>query len=202
MNEAVVLLFVAAVFGLTVVPIVLNAFFVVKEGETAVVHRLGRFQREAGPGLHVLLPFLERVVGHVNMRVQQLDVEIECRTRDDVLVRMVVAVHYSVLPGKACDAFYEGVDARRRITAFVSEVVWARVPKIALRDLFEATDRIADAARREGVQAMEGVSYQIIRVLVTSIDVHADVVAHVAATKAALSAAGGRAPGGRGDDLL
>ncbi|MEJ2240224.1 MAG: SPFH domain-containing protein, partial [Gemmatimonadales bacterium] len=79
------------IFGagvLTVVTIVAFriTFFTVQQRTTAIVQRLGRFLREAGPGIHVKVPFLDRVVGRVNLRVQQLDVEIETKTEDNVFV--------------------------------------------------------------------------------------------------------------------
>ena len=115
-------------------------FFTVQQSTTAIVQRLGKFMREAGPGIQVKIPFIDRVVGRVNLRVQQLDVEIETKTEDNVFVRMVVAVQYYVLPEKVYDAFYKLDNASRQITSFVFDVVRAQVPKIKLDDVFEKKD--------------------------------------------------------------
>lgn len=145
-------------------------FFTVEQRTAAIVQRLGKFMREAGPGIQVKLPLIDRVVGRVNLRVQQLDVEIETKTEDNVFVRMVVAVQYYVLPEKIYDAFYKLDDARRQITSFVFDVVRAQVPKIRLDDVFEKKDDIANIVKSELAQVMEDFGYGILKALVTDID--------------------------------
>ncbi|RPH70029.1 MAG: SPFH domain-containing protein [Myxococcaceae bacterium] len=145
-------------------------FFTVQQRTTAIVQRLGKFVREAGPGLHVKIPFIDRVIGRVNLRVQQLDVKIETKTEDNVFVQMVVAVQYFVLPTKVYDAFYKLDDAKRQITSFVFDVVRARVPKIKLDDVFEKKDEIADIVKSELAQVMDDFGYGIVKALVTDID--------------------------------
>ncbi len=147
-----------------------NTFFTVNQQTTAVVQRLGRFLREAGPGLHFKIPFVDRVVERVNLRVQQLDVKIETKTEDNVFVQMVVAVQYYVLPEKVYDAFYKLDDATRQITSFVFDVVRAQVPKIKLDDVFAKKDDIANIVKSELAQVMEGFGYGIMKALVTDID--------------------------------
>ena len=58
--------------GVTVFPF----FFIVQQQSAALVQRLGKFVRVAAPGLHVKIPFVEKVAGSVNLRVQQLDVKV------------------------------------------------------------------------------------------------------------------------------
>jgi regulator of protease activity HflC (stomatin/prohibitin superfamily) len=168
-------LLVAGALGLAVIAILRGAFFTVEQRTTVIVQRLGKFVREAGPGIRVKIPFIERVVGRVNLRVQQLDVEIETKTEDNVFVRMVVAVQYYVLPEKVYDAFYKLDNANRQITSFVFDVVRAQVPKIKLDDVFEKKDDIANIVMSELAQVMEGFGYGILKALVTDIDPDANV---------------------------
>jgi regulator of protease activity HflC (stomatin/prohibitin superfamily) len=167
------------VFGVVLVigtiSVVASAFFTVEQRTIGIVQRLGRFVREAEPGIRVRIPFIERLVGRVNLRVQQLDVEIETKTEDNVFVRMVVAVQYFVLPEKVYDAFYKLDDATRQITSFVFDVVRAQVPKIKLDDVFEKKDDIANIVKSELSQVMEGFGYGILKALVTDIDPDAKV---------------------------
>ena len=165
--QSLAMLFVAGAFGIVVIG---TLFFTVEQRTTAIVQRLGKFVREAGPGLHVKVPFIDRVIGRVNLRVQQLDVRIETKTEDNVFVQMVVAVQYFVLPEKVYDAFYKLDDAKRQITSFVFDVVRARVPKIKLDDVFEKKDEIADIVKSELAQVMDGFGYGILKALVTDID--------------------------------
>ncbi len=168
--EPFMLLTLFLVGGLALVVVIRAAFFTVEQRTTAIVQRLGRFRREAGPGLHLKLPFLDKVVGRINLRVLQLDVRIETKTEDNVFVQMVVAVQYYVLPEKAYDAFYKLDDATRQITSFVFDVVRARVPKIKLDDVFEKKDEIADIVKSELAQVMDGFGYGILKALVTDIE--------------------------------
>lgn len=150
-------------------------FFTVEQRTAAIVQRFGKFVREAGPGLNIKIPFIDRVVGRTNLRVQQLDVKIETKTEDNVFVQMVVAVQFYVLPEKVYDAFYKLDDARRQITSYVFDVVRAQVPKIKLDDVFEKKDDIADIVKSELEQVMEGFGYGILKALVTDIDPDAKV---------------------------
>jgi regulator of protease activity HflC (stomatin/prohibitin superfamily) len=152
-----------------------SVVFTVEQRTTAIVQRLGKFIREAGPGVHLKIPLIDSVVGRVNLRVQQLDVEIETKTEDNVFVRLVVAVQYYVLPEKAYDAFYKLDNAHRQITSFVFDVVRAQVPRIKLDDVFEKKDDIANIVKSELAQVMEGFGYGILKALVTDIDPDAKV---------------------------
>jgi regulator of protease activity HflC (stomatin/prohibitin superfamily) len=165
-----VFIFVAIAVGFAVIATLAATFFTVQQRTTAIVQRLGKFVREAEPGLRVKIPFIDRVIGRMNLRVQQLDVRIETKTEDNVFVQMVVAVQYYVLPEKVYDAFYKLDDATRQITSFVFDVVRARVPKIKLDDVFEKKDEIADIVKTELAQVMEGFGYGILKALVTDID--------------------------------
>ena len=167
---AVVGIAVAAILLIAVIAALMSTFFTVQQRTTALVQRLGKFVREAGPGLNVKVPFFEKVAGRINLRVQQLDVKIETKTEDNVFVQMVVAVQFYVLPEKVYDAFYKLDDARRQITSYVFDVVRAQVPKIKLDDVFEKKDEIADIVKAELAQVMEGFGYGILKALVTDID--------------------------------
>ena len=150
-------------------------FFIVQQQTVAVVQRLGKFDRLAEAGLHMKVPFIEKVAGTVNLRVQQLDVEVETKTRDNVFVRVIVSVQYFVLTDKVYDAFYKLDDPVNQIKAFVFDVVRARVPKIKLDDVFEKKDEIAGAVKNELSQVMDDFGYGIVKTLVTDIDPDAKV---------------------------
>jgi regulator of protease activity HflC (stomatin/prohibitin superfamily) len=156
--------------ALALISLLAAALFTVEQQSVAVVQRLGRFVREAGPGIHLKIPVLEKVAGRPNLRVQQLDVRIETKTEDNVFVNMIVAVQYFVLPDKVYEAFYKLDDARRQITSYVFDVVRAQVPKIKLDDVFEKKDDIAEAVKVELAHVMEGFGYGILKALVTDIE--------------------------------
>ncbi len=150
-------------------------FFIVQQQTAAIVQSLGKYDRISGPGLHIKLPFIEKVAGTVNLRIQQLDVDVETKTQDNVFVRVIVSVQYFVLKDKVYDAFYKLDDPVNQIKAFVFDVVRARVPKIKLDDVFEKKDEIAGAVKSELSQVMDDFGYGIVKTLVTDIDPDAKV---------------------------
>ena len=84
-------------------------FFTVEQQERAIVERFGKFVRVAGPGLQTKTPFVERVAGRMSLQVEQLNSEIETKTKDNVFVRVKLAVQYKVGPSdqQVQDAYYK-----------------------------------------------------------------------------------------------
>jgi regulator of protease activity HflC (stomatin/prohibitin superfamily) len=150
--------------------LMVGPFFTVNQQTAAIVQRFGKFARVAEPGLNFRVPMIEVIAGRINLRVQQLDVKVETKTEDNVFVHVIVAVQYHVLPDKVYEAFYRLANANMQITAFVFDVVRARVPRIKLDDLFEKKDEIADAVKNELSHVMYDFGYGIVKALVTDID--------------------------------
>lgn len=85
------------IIALAVILLLSNALKVVQEYERGAVFRLGRFVGLRGPGLIILIPFIERIK-RVDLRVITMDVpEQECMTVDNVTVRVDAVVYFRVL---------------------------------------------------------------------------------------------------------
>jgi len=70
---------------------------IVNEYERGVVFRLGRYVGVRGPGLILLIPFIERMV-KVELRVVTMDVpQQECITMDTVTVKVDAVVYFRVM---------------------------------------------------------------------------------------------------------
>ncbi len=150
-----------AVFGL---------FFIVKQQTSTVVERLGKFQSVRGPGFQLKIPFIDTIAGRLSLKIQQLDVMVETKTKDDVFVKIKVSVQYVVIQQKVFEAFYKLQNPYAQITSYVFDVVRAEVPKLRLDDVFEKKDDIAIAVKGELQEAMNEYGYDIIKTLVTDID--------------------------------
>ena len=155
--------------------LVLSGVFVVKQQTAAVIERFGKFLAIRKPGLHIKIPFIDKIAGRVSMRILQLDVIVETKTKDDVFVKLKVSVQYKILPEKVYDAFYKLDFPQDQITSYVFDVVRAVVPKMRLDDVFEKKDEIANAVKGELNDAMVNYGYDIIKALVTDIDPDAEV---------------------------
>ncbi len=149
---------------------VLGAFFIVKQQTTAVVERFGKFQSVRQAGFNYKIPVIDTIAGKVNLKIQQLDVMIETKTKDDVFVKLKVSVQYQVVPTAVYDAFYKLQNPYAQITSYVFDVVRAEVPKLRLDDVFERKDDIAVAVKSELQEAMQSYGYSIVKALVTDID--------------------------------
>jgi regulator of protease activity HflC (stomatin/prohibitin superfamily) len=145
-------------------------FFTVKQQTAVVVERFGKFLSIRNSGLQLKIPVIDRIAGRVNLRIQQLDVIIETKTKDNVFVKMKVSVQFKVIQEKVYEAFYKLEYPHDQITAYVFDVVRAEVPKLKLDDVFERKDDIAIAVKRELNEAMMTYGYDIINTLVTDID--------------------------------
>ena len=150
--------------------VLFSSFFTVKQQTVVVVERFGKFQSLRNSGLQLKIPIVDRIAGRVNLRIQQLDVIIETKTKDNVFVKMKVSVQFKVLQEKAYEAFYKLEYPHDQITSYVFDVVRAEVPKLKLDDVFERKDDIAIAVKRELNEAMTTYGYDIINTLITDID--------------------------------
>ncbi len=150
--------------------ILISGIFTVQQQTAAVVERFGKFHSIRQPGLHFKIPFIDRIAGRVSMKIQQLDVLVETKTKDDVFVKLKVSVQFRILRENIFDAFYKLQNPLEQITAYVFDVVRAEVPKLKLDDVFERKDDIAIAIMSELQEAMNDYGYIIVKALVTDID--------------------------------
>ena len=156
-----------AFFGLIVL---LSGIFAVKQQTAVLVERFGKFHSIKQSGLQFKIPFFDRIAGRVTLKIQQLDVIVETKTKDNVFVKLKVSVQFRVLQEAVYDAFYKLENPHEQITAYVFDTVRAEVPKMKLDEVFERKDDIAVAIRRELEEAMNEYGFGIVKALVTDID--------------------------------
>lgn len=167
------------IFYTIMLPIIIGllffTFFIVKQQSAAVVERFGKFVSVRQSGLQIKIPIIDSVAGRLSLRIQQLDVVVETKTKDDVFVKLKVSVQFKVIKEKVYDAFYKLDNPGDQITSFIFDVVRAEVPKLILDDVFLKKDDIAIAVKSELQDAMTEYGFQIIKTLVTDIDPDAQV---------------------------
>jgi len=146
------------------------ALFTVKQQTAVIIERFGKFLSIRQSGLHLKIPFVDRIAGRMSLKIQQLDVLIETKTKDDVFVKLKVSVQFKVIKLKVYDAFYKLDFPHDQITSYVFDVVRAEVPKMKLDGVFVKKDDIAIAVKTELNEAMMDYGYDIIKTLVTDID--------------------------------
>ena len=155
--------------------LLLGVFFIINQQTAGVIERFGKFHSIRQSGLQLKIPVIDRIAGKLSLKIQQLDVIIETKTKDDVFVKLKVSVQYKVIKEKVYDAFYKLDFPHEQITSYVFDVVRAEVPKMILDDVFLKKDDIAIAVKSELNVAMMEYGYDIIKTLVTDIDPDAQV---------------------------
>ena len=165
---AIALVIVGVVLVLALI-VLFTMFVLGHQQDSVVIERLGKFSRILGPGLHIKIPLIERSAGRLSLRIQQLEVPVETKTNDNVIVNVAIAVQYKVPPDNVEKAFYQLDDPAGQIESYVLASVRGEVPKMKLDDLYENKDQVAGAVEVELKESMAAFGYQIVIALVTDI---------------------------------
>jgi regulator of protease activity HflC (stomatin/prohibitin superfamily) len=142
----------------------------VKQQSNVIIERFGRFNKIQGPGLHVKIPFIDKKAGHSDLRIQQLDLNVETKTKDNVFVRIAVSIQYSINAERVYDAFYKLSDHKRQMTSYVFDTIRASVPKLTLDETFEKKDDIAKDVKLTIGSEMSEFGYNIINTLISDVN--------------------------------
>jgi regulator of protease activity HflC (stomatin/prohibitin superfamily) len=159
-----------AILIIIVLSVLKSGFFVVHQQTKEIVERLGKFHRLANPGLNFKWPFIDKRVWTVQMRVLQLGVTVETKTKDNVFVKVPVAVQYRAIPERAADTYYQLTNDQQQLTSYVLDVVRAKVPTLELDEVFEKKDDIAAAVKLHLDETMKNFGWEVLGALVTDVD--------------------------------
>ncbi|KAJ4866267.1 Hypersensitive-induced response protein 3 [Raphanus sativus] len=135
----------------------------VKQSDVAIKERFGKFQKVLNPGLQ-FVPWVigDYVAGHLTLRLQQLDVQCETKTKDNVFVTVVASIQYRVLVDKASDAFYRLSNPTSQIKAYVFDAELGRCVR--------AKNENSQIRGRRARQAMTAYGYEILQTLIIDIE--------------------------------
>lgn len=148
----------------------------VDQSTVAVEEQFGRYTDVLDPGCHcVPWIFGYQVAGKLSLRVQQLDVRCETKTKDNVFVTVVASIQYQAVAENAADAFYKLSNTKAQIQAYVFDVIRASVPRLGLDAVFEQKNEIAKAVEQELEKAMSAYGFEIVQTLIVDIEPDAHV---------------------------
>jgi regulator of protease activity HflC (stomatin/prohibitin superfamily) len=157
------------IFALICLTLLLGSFFTVNTAQVAIITRFGKFLRVADPGLNWKTPYFDSVDGIVSLRVNQIQLTMETKTRDNVFVTIPISVQTRVRPEKVYDAYYRLSDPMAQIKSYVEQVILGHVPGMTLDEVFASQSSIAAAVKQELDADMATFGYEIVNVLVTDI---------------------------------
>src|SRR5579863_8190144 len=161
--------FFYGVLALFAVGTVSSENFHVLTAESVVIKRMGKFLHVASAGINFKLPWLDQIAGRIDLRVQQLALDVETKTKDNVFVKIPVSVQYHVIPEKVYEAFYKLANPKQQISSYVFNMILGHVPKMNLDDAFLQQSDIAIAIKQGLDDVMQTYGYAIDQALVTDI---------------------------------
>jgi regulator of protease activity HflC (stomatin/prohibitin superfamily) len=156
-----------------------NCCVTVPQDKIYAVELFGSFTKVIGSGLNVVgcdvggccISFRS-----ITKRVEQNDVFVETKTKDNVFVLVKVSVQQQVIPEQAESAIYKLANVGAQIDSYVSDVVRSCVPKMTLDEAFEEKDSISSAVNEALTKSMHEYGFQIIKALVTELKPSQDVM--------------------------
>jgi regulator of protease activity HflC (stomatin/prohibitin superfamily) len=118
-----------------------STFTVVSERHTVVKERLGKFQGTLKPGLHLMVPILDRRAYTHEMREQPIDVPPQmCITKDNIQVEVDGVVYIQVMDAYA--ASYGISDYRGSAISLAQTTMRSEIGKLSLEQAFAERDEI------------------------------------------------------------
>ena len=132
--------FIYFVIAVVVIILLSAALKVVREYERGGVFRLGRWVGLRGPGLVVIIPFIENM-RKIDLRVITMDVpEQECITLDNVTVRVDAVIYFRVV--EAGDAILKVLDYIKATSLLAATTLRNVVGQSTLDELLGQRDRL------------------------------------------------------------
>jgi len=132
--------FIYVIIALVVVILLSAALKVVREYERGGVFRLGRWVGLRGPGLVVIIPFIENM-RKIDLRVITMDVpEQECITLDNVTVRVDAVIYFRVVD--AGEAILKVLDYIKATSLLAATTLRNVVGQSTLDELLGQRDRL------------------------------------------------------------
>ncbi|CAG7845225.1 Protein QmcA [Pseudoclavibacter triregionum] len=171
MTEAIIALLGTFGFALIVLLLLLIplSFVQTRTSTNKIIERFGKFVRVTQPGLSMKVPFIDRVVVTMNLRLQQLNVLVESKTKDNVFVNIPVAVQYRPIDSRVREAYYSLSAPEEQIRSYVFDTIRTTLADLTLDEAYSNKDAIANDIERRLQHQMAQYGYQIANTLVTDI---------------------------------
>ncbi|MDO5661566.1 MAG: SPFH domain-containing protein [Brachybacterium sp.] len=146
-----------------------SIMFTVHTQENVIVERFGKFRRVATPGLNFKAPMIDSTTRPISLRIQQLEVNIESKTKDNVFVNVPVAVQYVIREDQVVDAYYRLSNPEAQIRSYVFDTVRSALSGLNLDAAFESKDDIARNVEDTLSHRMQEFGFNIVNTLVQDI---------------------------------
>lgn len=133
------------------------------------MERFGKYNRLAEAGCLLLMWPCEANIGKASLRVQELKVDCEAKTKDNVFVQVAASVQYQVIREKVYESFYILQNPHAQMKAYVFDVIRSTLPTMELDEAFESKEEVSMALKTHLAEVMETYGYKILQALVTDL---------------------------------
>ena len=132
-------------------------------GQSRLVERLGKYDRQLQPGLSFVLPGVEKVVSHESLKERVLDIPPQqCITRDNVGIEVDAVVYWQLL--EHARAYYAVDNLQAAMVNLVLTQIRAEMGKLDLDQTFTTRQEVNEALLRELDQATDPWGVKVTRV--------------------------------------
>ena len=146
------------------------ALFVVPQQQAYIIERFGKFLKVQFAGIHIRIPFVDRIAMKTNMRVNQLNVQLETKTLDNVFVTVVASTQFRVNPNDVATAYYELRDPAGQLRSYMEDALRSAIPALSLDDAFARKDDVAFDVQKTVGAEMSRFGFTVVKTLITAID--------------------------------
>ncbi len=163
---------IALGIGAFVLIMILSGFyFVVETGTRGVVLRFGAVNRVEPEGIHVKIPFIERVV-HMTIRVQKETTKTEAASKDLQSVHTTIVLNYNLDPRKAGDVYRElGAGySEKVIDPVVKEGFKAAAARYTAEDLISKREALKTEVRDYLKSRLSAFGIDVVELSITDFD--------------------------------
>ena len=127
--------------ALLVIIVLFRAVRIIPQARAAVVERLGRYTRTLDAGLHLVIPFVDRVRGRIDLREQVVSFDPQpVITEDNLVVNIDSVIYYQVTDPKS--ASYEIADYVQAIEQLTVTTLRNVSGGMSLEDTLTSRDKI------------------------------------------------------------
>lgn len=165
---------ILAILSLLVIGYTVGSVRVVKEGNTALVERLGRYRGKLSPGVNFIVPLLDSLVVEDTLREQVFDIKPRsATTRDNVNVKVDAVIYWRILDLEK--TFYAIEEIDTALEELVVTTLRAEIGKMELQETFSSRETINKALLNVLDEATEPWGVKVNRVEVQEIQIPEEV---------------------------
>lgn len=163
-------LLLAAVVIVVAIIVLASAIFVVPQQQAYIIERFGKFHKVQFAGIHARIPLVDRIATKTNMRVSQLNVQLETKTLDNVFVTVVASTQFRVNAENVATAYYELRDPAGQLRSYMEDALRSAIPALTLDDAFARKDDVAFDVQKTVGNEMARFGFTVVKTLITAID--------------------------------